>query len=466
MNDFFARSSTSQLPVFSRGPVIFVWSIWVVMLLMALACIFLYGRNIPLAEDWLMVAPLTGNEPDMAGWLWMQNNEHRIPLPKIIFLFLLKITNGDFRSGMVLNVMSAGLLAAGLIRVFKYIRGKTIYPDAFFPIILLHIGNWENFFWSWQIGFVLPTVLACTLIIIIVRYTGLLQLRIAIIAAICTICLPLCGANGLMYLLPTIPLLSYEAVLHFRSKEAGASRRVGVILFSAIGLTIFILVVYFIGYERPYWNPPSPDIKSTLVTSAKFMALGLGPGAASSWRLSVFTVMILLASTAILLLNALLKSRGVEFRRCIGIIFFMSGCLVFALAMGWGRAALIPKYGLPIRYVLLAIPALIICYSSWEIYGSPFLRNAIQWSLFLVMFLMILPNTKVGFSWRNWYLNGADAVFKDIKNGIPNSRIAERNQTFLLHWDKQMLINRMQQLKEAGMGPFKNMKDDQFRIRI
>lgn len=138
----------------------------------------------------------------------------------------------------------------------------------------------------------------------------------------------------------------------------------------------------------------------------------------------------------------------------------MGGSIVFALAMGWGRAALVPRYGMPIRYVLLAAPTLIICYSSWQLYGPRLLRNIIQWSLFLIMVALIIPNTKGGLSWRNWYLAGTDAVLKDIKDGVPKSEMATRHQTFLLHWNKQMLMTGMQQLKESGIGPFKNMRND------
>ncbi len=44
-----------------RGARVFVWSVWLIMMLFALACIAKYGRNIPLAEDWQLVAPLTGH---------------------------------------------------------------------------------------------------------------------------------------------------------------------------------------------------------------------------------------------------------------------------------------------------------------------------------------------------------------------------------------------------------------------
>ncbi|MBA2561663.1 MAG: hypothetical protein H0V14_01895 [Chitinophagaceae bacterium] len=451
--------SSSSFPL--MAPVIFVWTIWAIMLLVALACIFIYGRNIPLAEDWHMVAPLTGNEPNLAKWLWLQNNEHRIPLPKFILLLLLKITHGDFRCGMFLTVLSVGFIAAALIKVSNYVRGgKTNYSDAFFPIALLHIGNWENFFWTWQFTFILPTILTLILLAVIIQYKNLLRLPMAIVAAVCTISLPLSGANGLMYAMPAIPLLAYEGFLHFRSKKAGASKGIGLLLISAVIITVLIVIAYFIGYERPYWYPPSPGIITTLKTSAKFMALGLGPVAASSWGISTFIVLILVSSTGMLLLFAVLKTRGAEFRRAVGLLFFLGGYIIFALAMGYGRATMVPTIGLPMRYVLLAVPTLIICYCSWELYGLPTLKKVIHWGLFLILSVVIFNNTLRGLGWRNYYLKGTDSVINDIKQGVPHSLLAARHQNFLLHWNKQMLLTGMKQLKQSGMGPFKYMKDD------
>ena len=457
----FTKGYVSPRSLLSKSSIIFVWTIWAIMFLIALACVFIYGRNIPLAEDWHMVAPLTGNEPNLASWLWAQNNEHRIPLPKLVLLFLLKISNGDFRIGMVLNVLCFGLLAALLIKVFYNLRdGITTYSDAFFPILLLHIGNWENFFWSWQFTFVLSTVLTCILIAIVIKYKSLMDIREAIIAAMCMVFLPLCGANGLLYLLPVMPWLAFEGFLHFRLKEPGADRRIGLILLMATALTILIMITYFIGYHRPSWYPPSPGITATLITAIKFMALGFGPIAAASWGASGFLVCILIISTATLLLFTILKFRGSELRRAIGLLFFLGGNIIFALAMGYGRATMVPPVGLPMRYVLLAVPTLIICYSSWQLYGLSVLRKIIQSGLFITVFILIFHNTLKGLGWRNWYIKGADAVLRDIKIGVPQSQLVTRHQKFLLHWDRNMLINGMNQLKQAGMGPLKYMKED------
>lgn len=444
----------------SKFPPIFVWGVWGIMLLIAVSCIFIFGRNIPLAEDWQMVAPLTGNEPDIANWLWLQNNEHRVPLPKLILLIFLKITNGDFRSGMFLTVLTIGFLAAVFIRTFYLIRGrKTNISDAFFPIILLHIGNWENFYWSWQFTFIISVVLSLFLLIVIIQYEQLLSMRMAVVATICTISLPLCGANGLMYVMPVIPLMCYEAYMHLRSKETGANRAIGFLLSCAVLVTILTIIFYFIGYVRPAWYPPSPSILVTLKTGAKFMALGLGPIASAFWGLAICVVLALIISTAMLLIFTLFRIRGAAFRRAVGLLFVLSGNIFFAMAMGYGRGTMVPTLGLPIRYVFLAVPALVICYGSWELYGKNQLAKFVQMALFFIMVFLLYKNTIKGLSWRNYYIRGTDAVANDIKKGVSATELVDHHQQFLLHWNKRMLLEGVLQLKHSEMGIFKFVKE-------
>ncbi|MBK5186778.1 MAG: sugar transferase [Gemmatimonadaceae bacterium] len=150
------------------------------MTLIALACIARYGRNIPLAEDWLMVPPMTGHEPRLASWLWAQNNEHRLPLPRLILLGVLMATH-DFRAGMVLNVLSLAALAAAMMLAARHLRGGvTRASDAFFPLALLHLGDWENLVWGWQFQFVCSAVLICALMLAIVRQRGAMTMRQAL----------------------------------------------------------------------------------------------------------------------------------------------------------------------------------------------------------------------------------------------------------------------------------------------
>src|SRR5438132_7946183 len=102
-----------------RGARTFFWSVCFVMMLVALVFLVKYGRIFPLTEDWLVVPALTWNEPHMVQWLWGQVNEHRVPFPKLVLLVLLKATHGDFRIGMIFNILTLGLLSAAMIYVAR-----------------------------------------------------------------------------------------------------------------------------------------------------------------------------------------------------------------------------------------------------------------------------------------------------------------------------------------------------------
>ena len=52
-----------------------------------------------------------GREP-VLPWLWAQHNEHRLPLPRAVFLTMFRVTH-DFRTGMNLQVaMLSALIRA------------------------------------------------------------------------------------------------------------------------------------------------------------------------------------------------------------------------------------------------------------------------------------------------------------------------------------------------------------------
>ena len=129
------------------APRAFVWAGWILMVLTCYGCLLWFGRNIPLTEDWLLVPGLTGHDPHFWGSLWEQNSEHRVPFPRLLLIGVLRLANGDFRAGMVLNVAMLSAMAAALIGLARRVRGgRTIYADFFVPLALLHLGNWENLF--------------------------------------------------------------------------------------------------------------------------------------------------------------------------------------------------------------------------------------------------------------------------------------------------------------------------------
>ena len=202
------------------SPAAVVWLVWAVTLASILVSIARDGRNIPFEEDWFMVGPMTGHEPDLPRWLWSQNSEHRLPLPRLVNLALLRAT-GDFRSTMVFDALAIAAVAAAMILVARRLRGgRTSLADAFFPLLLLHLGNWDNLVWGWQIQFVLPTVLACVLLLVIVARPGPPTRWGAAAGAVALIGLPLSGANGLIFAPTLAAWLAYAAWTRRRDAAA------------------------------------------------------------------------------------------------------------------------------------------------------------------------------------------------------------------------------------------------------
>ena len=439
------------------------------MVVIALACIARYGRNIPLAEDWLMVPPMTGHEPHLASWLWSQNNEHRSPLPRLVLLGVLAATH-DFRAGMVLNVLSLAALAAAIILTARYLRnGVTRASDAFFPLALLHLGDWENLVWAWQFQFVSSAVLICALMLAVARQRGAPTMRQVVVAAVCLVLLPLTGASGLVFALALAPWAAWVGMSQFRAARVDNSSPVRSALLLASAIAAPLLVgVYFIGYVKPWWNPPNPGRLQTLKTTLRFLALAWGAAARNAWTIAIIAIVLVLAATMLLLVRALARARGAERQRAFGLLSFAGGCAVLALAIGWGRAATDMVSGMPMRYVLFAVPALCAAYFIWELYASEAPRRWLESALCVAMLVLLPWNTREGFGlpgrydigWRGWYVTGMNAVEQDLRNGMPRLEMASRHREFLMHWDENKLAAGMRMLHDAHIGPFSRLRDD------
>lgn len=435
----------------------YVWGIWLLMTCVAMACLGMYGHNIPLAEDWTLVAPFTGHEPRFWEWLWSQNNEHRVPLPRLMLLGLLHLSGGDFRSGMVFNVLILAIIAAVLILVTRNLRGgKTNIYDSFFPMSLLHLGNWENLFWSWQLSFVFPAVLIIVCLIMFVSQPHLATPRSAIIVSICMMLLPLCGANGLLFT-PFLILWSSYTGFRYLSESHEQQRWPATLLLIGSAFALIILILYFIDYQNPTWTPPNPGLLASLKTSAKFLALGFGPGIKWAWEAGVFVAFALLAITIYILLKTILRMPTPKQHQAIGIALFLGNLLLIALVMGWGRAAMVPKVGLPMRYVLLSVPTLLAIFFIWELYSSPQHSRFVQRILFITACLLLPFNTQAGVQWKNWYTQGMDAIKEDIAQHMPDSDLASKYNEFLVHWwSSERLTQHIQMLKEANVTAFRH----------
>lgn len=438
-----------------RHRILAVWLLWAACLAILLGFIAHDGRNLPFEEDWLMVAPMTHHEPDLSAWLWSQNSEHRLPLPRLVNLVLLRAT-GDFRSTMVFDTLILAAVTAGMILVARRLRGgHTSLADAFFPLLLLHLGQWDNLVWAWQIQFVLPTVLACVFLLAVVgRPSGAPDGAAALAAAMAVVSLPLAGANGLV-LAPV--LAAWLVYAWWSGRKARQVTPAGIAAAGAALLACVLCGVYFIGYQSSPWNEASPGLVATLATTGKFVTFGLGPVTAKFWWLFGLVAMATLAASLVGLLHAL-RSLSEERTRVIGLLAFFTAFGVLAAALGWGRAGRVAETGrMSPRYALLAAPLFCGAYFALLLYGTGRVRRAGPAALALAAALLFPLNTREGLKRRDWFGAGMVAFEQDLASGASIEALAARHYPFLLHWDEPLMVTSMRQLRDAGFAPFRHL---------
>ena len=424
----------------------------ILLLAIDIGCVVLWGRDIPLAEDWLMVPLITGHEPDKLAWLWAQNNEHRLPLPRLVYWLLLEAVP-DFRVGMVFNQLLLGLLAVVLARTAWSVRGgRSSYLDVIFPLSLLHIGHWNNLVWGWQLQFVASVFLAGLLLAEIVARPGLLDgARAARISAY-TLLLTLSGANGLLVALPVLVWLGWQAAMHWVGGNPGASRRVGAMLAAAVLASLLITAAYFIGYQRPLASPPPPTATEFARMLLKYLAYSFGPGTRWAWppATAAAVAACLIVTWA---LGRAWRRRGTDERyRVGGLLAFGASCAAIALAIAWARGSDLSN--VPDRYALLSAMSLPFFCMAMSLYGPGRLRIFVPAAVLAVLLAYLPVNVLAAREWRDWYVGGMRLVERDIAEATPVDELARTHYHFLMHWSEPRVDDGIRMLRDAGIGPF------------
>ena len=167
------------------------------MFVVALVYVSRYAMVNPFVDEWDFVPVLFGEKP--AGpWLWELHNEHRFPLPRVIYLSLFRII-GDLRPGCFVTLLGISVLAAGLMRLGRKVRGRSSLCDAIFPLLLMQVGQDENLYMGYQMCFMLTSALAGGLLAVMVRWRQVNSFRVALLATLLGWLVLMCGAGGLAY---------------------------------------------------------------------------------------------------------------------------------------------------------------------------------------------------------------------------------------------------------------------------
>ncbi len=450
-----SRQSDASGPAAGAAP--FVWSVWAGMLLLALSYVGHFGVRSPVFDDWALVPVLTGSQPLTPTWLWAQHNEHRVPLPKLVLYALGKLSGFDFRAGMFFNVALMGGFSFLLLLAIRRVRGHLHFADAFLPLLVLGLTQWESFLIEFALNLVGSTVVAGTFLLLLAGGGPQVSARRAVGMGACLAVLPLMGGSGLA-LVPALALwLAFVGVLHCRAADA-ASRRLGWLVLGLIAAALLLAGLYSIGFQHSSKGAPSCKPSAVLECGLEVLSMLFGHTEVM-WRYRAWLVPVVLLCAGVVWGAAWRRPREPVVQ--LGFLAFLlgMGCLVGAVA--WGRADFGWGVGFAPRYATLMIPLGCCLYFLWERYGSaPGARTA-QTVLFLLAAMAFLPNLKEALAGGHArQIAGADFAAA-LASRIPPGLLAERDagRTYPAS-DQGYLAYCLRLLRDARVGDFRSLPED------
>jgi hypothetical protein len=430
------------------------------MLAAALFFVAHYASNVPSWDDWDMVPTLTRNQPVTWDWLWSQHNEHRVPLPRLIFLGLNRLTTVDMRVTMYFDILVIAALAAAMILTAARLRGRPSAADAFFPLVLLHWGQAANMLWGWQLQFFTSAALACVALLAVARADAAADAatfarRAGITVGICALLLPLCGANGLG-MVPALATWPLALALLPAAWTGGAGTR-GNRMLLALGVGAFVLTaLYFVGWQRVPYHPKSQGVYQSLKTAVQFVTIGLGPATRNPWPLSGLATLAVFGASLLVLLRVW-RDQPAERARASGLLCFLGALGSLALGLGLGRD------GFETRYITLALPAWCAVYYVWLIYGER-ARGWAPAALALASFLALWGNTAFGLEYARELRGQLGGFERDLAAGVPLHELLHRYGPWL-HPHQDMPERYLPMLQRAHVGNYGLLRQDSaFRV--
>ena len=429
----------------------FVWTVWVAMLLLAMVYVVKFSSRLPFFDDWSLVPMLTGAEPLTPACLWEPHNEHRYPLGKLILYVLGRLSGCDFRAGMVLNILLLAGLAFAMLRAVGRLRGGLHYTDAFFPLVVLSLAQWECFLLELTLPLVGSTVCVGAFLVLLAGADPRVSPRQAVRMAVCLVLMPLCGACGLV-LVPALALwLAFVGVLHVRAADAGA-RRQGWLVLGLVAVALLLSGLYFVGLPALTQGPQSPTPGLPLKRGLQVLGMLFGAAELPWTPLKTAVVPLALLAGGGVWLAAWLR-RPQERVLLLGWLAFLAamGCLVAALARGrsdyLGQTPFVP------RYATLMLPLGCGLYLLWARYGGVSAAGAAQMTLLLLAAVVFAPNLRAAFDDGRCRRRALRDFEADLACRLPPAFLAERGAGRVFQAEQQQdAVGYLRNLRDSHTG--------------
>jgi hypothetical protein len=477
-----AQAGTSMLPV------LFVAFVWAAMYAGDIAFIGAFGRDVPHADDWEFV-PAATHPGVRLRWAFAQHMEHRTPVPRLLVLGLLKISGLDFRSGMYFNATAFALLALAMVLTARAVRGRTLYADAVFPLLLLNLGHWDGFLFTCLVDFVSTAVLAGIVLLGIVNRGNRLRIGSAVLLGVAVVLVTMTGGHGLLFApLPALWLACAGAAAV--KDRTGRERVAGLVALTLAAVALASFTFSCLSFHSVQ-QPRRLGLGPWLSTAIAFVGLGFGK---AGWfgtvaleailplamlgacrigfrrRLTWSEIVALIgcavlvrvlidqcerahlplplpsqrvawgwigggaAALAAAVLFRALRVLPAERWRALGLLACLGGMLCLAAGLGYARAGSLSATIYTPRYFLLAIDLPCVVVFALELYGGERLLRFSRPTLLVLAAALALFSAVDVRPWRpgDAILYGRarrdalDALLRDVRTGVPAGTVVTR----------------------------------------
>lgn len=424
-------------------------ALFVLLFAAVIAFVVIQGSAVGLHDDAVHAAAADPSFRPGLGWLWSQHNEHRIPLPRLVFSLLLHATR-DFRTATVVNVWMLALAAGGLALLARRLRGRWSLADAFFPFAFFSWGQHETFLSGFQVVFVIPVAIACALTAVFAGSSGRPSARRVALVAFLALLLPLCGAPGLVQAAMLAVWLGWVWFALRGVQGIDVPRTRAVAAFGAL-LTVALCAAYCAGLRVEHPNQ-TPDVRALVSTASQVLATWTGEAARTAWPWSgvLMTATIVAASIAGI---ALARRDAANRARWFGLLAIVVSSALIALAIGRGRGGDGTQAGLASRY-----GTLMLVWPSAIFLGAAHLADT-RWSRGLQFALCALAAWGWVASVPGGTAAGASralavsAIERRVAQGVSYTEIADRRPE-LTGEARVHFVRALRDLDRAGVAPF------------
>jgi len=399
------------------------------------------GVNIPLLDQWEFVPLLSAF---FEGKPWIRflidfHNEHRIIVPRVIFLGLAVITQWNVVAEMYVNLFFLVILLVVLRKLLKDTGG---HPILLVPVswLLFSLQQWENLLWGWQIA-----------------------ISAMLTASVMTI---LCLSRVQRQRTYTLPALLLGAVASFSYIAGLCVWPVGFIQLlmmrarKSIGLTwliggALVFLFYFKGYHKPAETPGVFIFLKNPFDFVKYILAYLG-SALSGDNLRqgiVYGAVVIVLFTSVVTVQRLRMKQWETMIPwvMVGLFSLLSGGMVGIGRVGYGIGqALSSRY--TSLSLLFLIATLILSVGTMANLNG-------KWKNVVVIILLV--TALILFSgYIHSSLSGArEGYYRKLTLGqfsrsLYHLEDPDDNELKMLYWDVRVLKYRAAVLRQLKLGPY------------